>query len=458
MNSTTGRKLSNGAEQWFQNGVDAMNRRNWEYGMECLGQAIRRQPDELEYRKQKHRCSRRKFGKPGPLSKVATVKLAALRSRIMTANSRKDWLTLDQLAEDGISLNPWDAQMFAVLAKSATDAGRTDIARYGWSTAIKIDKKNANYYRAFGSLLQANGEYELAKGCFQRIQSIDPTGRIAKELICSLDVAAMIDVGGYAGAMSTRDVERGVDRKGEFLEEARQLADSVAAQEKARRQLNQQLVSLIDTGEQQIREGHLCSALQTYGQVIRLAPKNLSIRKRMEDVELTLLRKEAVDAQIKLVGNPACSHSRVLMNESCAKLASREREVFSLRVQNSPGDLLNIFQLADFHRRAADFIAAIPLFQKVIGNDPLRGEALIGLGECWVRTGQTEPGKEQLLAALKTIVPEKKPNAFKLAHYWLGRLHESRQHFDQAKIHYSEIAAIDSTFRDVNVRMVGVRT
>ena len=54
--------LSNGAEKWFENGVDAMNRSNWEYGLECLSQAVRLQPGELEYRRQKHRCSRRRFG------------------------------------------------------------------------------------------------------------------------------------------------------------------------------------------------------------------------------------------------------------------------------------------------------------------------------------------------------------------------------------------------------------
>lgn len=62
MNSIRGRMLSNGAEKWFENGVDAMNRSNWEYGLECLSQAVRLQPGELEYRRQKHRCSRRRFG------------------------------------------------------------------------------------------------------------------------------------------------------------------------------------------------------------------------------------------------------------------------------------------------------------------------------------------------------------------------------------------------------------
>ena len=295
---------------------------------------------------------------------------------------------MDLLAEDGISIHPWDGQLFAEVARAASNAGRTDIARYAWSTAIKIDKDNAGYYRAFGTLLQANGEYELAKGCFQRIQSIDPTGRIARELICSLDVAALIDAGGYSEANSTRDVESGANRRQKFLEDGRRLADAKAAQESQRRKHNQQLVSFIATGEEQIRAGHLCSALQTYQQVARMAPLNVSIKKRLEDVELTLLRNEAAAAQNRSLGNPVCDQIRGLAAEASARLADRQREVFSRRVKNSPDDLLSIFQLADFHRRTAEFTRAIPLFQTVIGSDQLRGEALIGLGEFWVRTGE----------------------------------------------------------------------
>ena len=458
MNSTSGGKLFSGAEQWFLNGVDAMDRRNWEYALECLTQAVRLGPDELEYRKQKHRCSRRRFGKTDSPSKVVAVKIVALRSRIMAAQARHDWLSVDELAEDAISLNPWDASMFAELAKAATDAGRIQIARYAWSTALKIDKDNASYFRAFGTLLQANGEYDLAKSCFQRINSIDPTGRIAKELICGVDVAAMINVGGYAHAESSRDVELGVDRKQILAAEANRRKEVSDATEADRQNQNRQLVALIAAGESQIQQAKLCSALQTYRQILQLAPNNVSVLKRFEDVELTLLRKEAADAQKQYASKPTCEKARCLLADCSFSLAKKERDVFTRRATNSPNDSLSLFQLADFFRRVQEFESAIPLFQKVAGNDQLRSEALIGLGECWVRSGHAVEGEEKLRFALSIIDRQSKPNAFKLAHYWLGRLCESRHDAQNAAVHYTEIFEVDGSFRDVRNRLAALQS
>ena len=453
MNSTKATKLTNGADHWYHNGIDGMNRRNWEYALECLSQAVRLQPDELEYRKQKHRCSRRKLGKPESLSKVASVKIAAIKSRIQTAKTRSDWLLVDQLAEEGLSINPWEPGMYAALGKAASDAGRLELARYAWSRAVKFDKHNGAYYREFGSVLQAAGEYELAKACFQKLKSIDPTGRIAKELICSVDIAATIAAGGYANASTTRDVRVGGDRECLSDNDVACLAAGESNSLECQNELHLELSTLVSTAEQQIREGLLCSALQTYRDLWELAPHNGTIRKRMEDVELTLLRKEAADAHRQSLANPDCVQSKAVATECCSKLSARELDVFSNRVKIRPNDLLLVFQLADFHRRAGNFELAIPLFQQVVSDINLSDEALVGMGECLVRTGQSVNGQSQLLAALKKIDAQQKPNAFKLAHYWLGRLYESCHQAEAARKHYRIVISADAGFRDVNSRL-----
>lgn len=46
------------AGQWFDKGTQAMNARQWEYGVECLSQAVRMHPESAEYRRAKYRCCR----------------------------------------------------------------------------------------------------------------------------------------------------------------------------------------------------------------------------------------------------------------------------------------------------------------------------------------------------------------------------------------------------------------
>ncbi|KAK3870793.1 hypothetical protein Pcinc_023989 [Petrolisthes cinctipes] len=106
------------AEHWFDKGMKALNADNFDYAVESLNKAVHISPDKVEYRKQLHRASRRKHKKNGCISKVDTIKLAAVRSRILTAEVKQDWKAVYVLAEDGIAINPWEAPLFAHVATS----------------------------------------------------------------------------------------------------------------------------------------------------------------------------------------------------------------------------------------------------------------------------------------------------------------------------------------------------
>ena len=93
------------------------------------------------------------------------------------------------------------------------------------------------------------------------------------------------------------------------------------------------------------------------------------------------------------------------------------------------------------------------MFQQVVNDINLSDEALVGMGECLVRTGQSVNGQSQLLAALKKIDAQQKPNAFKLAHYWLGRLYESCLQAEVARKHYRIVISADAGFRDAKSRL-----
>lgn len=455
MNSTKPQKLTNGAERWFENGRKAMERRDWNYGVECLSTAVRLQPDELEYRKQMHRCSRRKHKAAGTVSRMDTVKIAAIKSRLLTAQVRDDWVSLDHLAEEVLSIDPWDASMYAHIGQAAIKAGRQDLAKYSYTSAVKIERENPVYLRALGGVLQANGEYEAAKACFSQLRATDSTGRVAEELIRAVDVASLINEQGYQDAQKSRDVEngRGFDAAATQTQE-----DSVAATNDE--QVNtphSRLVAFVTLAEDHVQRGQLATAIEGYKQALGIAPQNQSIRTRMEDVELAFLRGRAVAGQASAKQNPTCDRRRAAATELLTQLTSRELQILSARVERDPSDLMQTFRLADLYRRASQMADAIPLFQKVCASPELQIEALIGLGECWVRSNQAESGRKQLELALKNIDREAKPNAFKLAHYWLGRVYEHRGESTLAVNHYAEIVAVDFQFRDVATRLAAMK-
>lgn len=447
MNCTKRRELTRGADHWFEKGTDAMNHRNWDYALECFEQAIRIEPNELEYRKQKHRSSRRKFGTSKQVSSVGKVKLGAIRSRLLTAQMKKDWLTVDKLAEEGNSVSPWDAEFFALIARSAQQLGNLKIARYAWTSAVKIDDANSTYYREFGAVLQQLGEYEMAKACFQKIKGIDPSGRVSQELIAAVDIASVIDLGGYTAARSTRDVQ--VDKPVEVYPDAVADDDDILV---IQHDVHQDLVEAITVGEEHVRCGRLCSAIESYRLAVKAAPTDQTVLNRKEDIELAYLRQQALAAQENAKCN-ATAEARKAATSRLRELTDRELAIRTSRVAQDPANPHYAFQLADLYRRATKFRQAVPLFEIAMNVEDLKAEALIGLGECLIHIEKASVGHRHLMTALTMIEVKQKPNAFKLAHYWLARLYEAQQYVQQAVAHYAMITTVDRSFRDVAKRI-----
>jgi len=448
MNSTKQRNLVRGAEHWFEKGVEAMDCRNWDYALECLGQAVRLEPSHLESRKQKHRSSRRRFGRRGPVPKVATVRLAAIRSRIRTALIRDDWLNVDKLAEDGNAINPWEAEFYALIARAASRFGNLKIARYAWTSAVKLEPDNARFYREFGGVLQRLGDYELARECYLRIDAIDPTGQVSAELVAAVDIAAVIHDGGYSAAETTRDVA---------MDDPHDAAcDGIEVEEESldiEHDLREELRQMVTAGETHVQAGRLCSALECFKSARELAPQNRSIRRRHEDVELAWLRQQAITAQDEARFHATLDEPQQTAAARAKDLMNRELQIREARVAEADDDCLAAFQLADLYRRSSRFTDAVPLFERAAGEENLKAESLIGLGECLIHSQKASLGHRYLVTALSMIEAGHKPNAFKLAHYWLGRLYEAQNYQEQAEQHFLTIARLDPGFRDIEHRL-----
>ena len=450
VNSTKNREIAQGAQHWYEKGTDAMQRRNWAYGLECLERAVRIDPNELVFRKNKHRCCRRRMGNQKQIPRVGKVKLAALRSRLLTAQVKKDWAAIDKLAEDALTIDPWNAEFFALIARAAAKTGNKSISKYAWTCAVKLDGTNIAYYREFGRLLHEVGEYDLARKCYEQIKTLDPTGHLAQELIASVDIASVIDTGGYMEATSTQHV-----RVGAGSSDDKMASENSAVDEEEVDLCRDHLIASVTLAEEHVKSGRLCSAVEAYRTAQSLEPHNVSIQRRMEDVELAWLRHEAITAQ-QLAQCDKKPESIRLAKQKAESLNSRELEIRKSRAESEPDHPIFAFQLADSYRRLGQFQRAIPLFETVVKDEELKDEALVGLGECLIHAERASVGHRYLMTALQSVDPEKKPNAFKLAHYWLARLYQAQNYLQQARQHYSIILSCDPGFRDASQRIAKI--
>jgi len=199
--------LGSAAQEWFRKGTDAMNRQNWDFAIECFTNAVKMKPDAVLFRQTKHLCCRKMYGDNGTGAKMAGMKLMGTRSKIKKARAKEDWATLDELAEEGIPVNPWDAQLFADLGEASAQLDRGEIAKYAFGKAVEIDRQNIDFLKRLGHVLHERGEYKEARACFKKIYELDPSNSDARSMMGRIDADMVMDRGNYDKAKSTQDVE-----------------------------------------------------------------------------------------------------------------------------------------------------------------------------------------------------------------------------------------------------------
>ncbi|MFN9041973.1 MAG: tetratricopeptide repeat protein, partial [Planctomyces sp.] len=101
-----------GGAEWYRKGTEAMQHKNWNYAVECFTNCIRLVPDNVLYRQSRVGCIRKSYSDNGSGAKMASMRLMGVRTRIKKSRLSKDWKSIELAAEEGLLVNPWDAQLF----------------------------------------------------------------------------------------------------------------------------------------------------------------------------------------------------------------------------------------------------------------------------------------------------------------------------------------------------------
>ncbi|MCA9017863.1 MAG: tetratricopeptide repeat protein, partial [Planctomycetaceae bacterium] len=136
-----------------------------------------------------------------------------------------------------------------------------------------------------------------------------------------------------------------------------------------------------------------------------------------------------------------------------SELVEKEIDVFTRRIERHPQDMRLRFELADRHKKTKNYSKAIPLLQQAVSDTRLKTDALILLGECFMHDGKLDLARRKFEKGLEGLNSEDRPEAFRVAHYCLGRIYEKGGKREQAEHHYHEILAVDYEYRDVLKRL-----
>lgn len=446
------------AADCFKRGTEAMGKENWDYAIQMLSQSARLQPDNLMFRQTLRGCEKKKYGMNKTGAKMANMKLMGSRGRIKKSRLQKDWDNVDKAAEEGLAINPWDAQLNADMGDACRQRGILSCAIYAYEQAVENDPNNKAYWSTLAELQEEKGEFIQATGCWEKVCGIDPMDGEARKRAQQAATRQVIKKGEFEDAEGTRDVamanklarKMGLDQSG--------AVDGPGQSEEAdlQRQIRKEPDNVdhyIKLGEFYRKHRKLDEGRAMFEKAAELSGGSLDVQELVEDIELDMMKANINKAKERARDNPDDDDAKKQLGALAREMLLRETEVLRARVDRYPTDLKLKFRLGDCFIKDGKHAQAIPLMQQSSQDSRMEVKALANLGLCFRKEKKFSLAKRQYEKAVPKINVHDDPGLFKEVCYWLGRLYEASGDQDSAEQQYSEVLAVDYEFRDTLQRL-----
>jgi len=441
----------------WKKGTDAMSKENWDYCIEMFGQCCTLVPDNLVYRQMLRKSEYMKYKNNKSGAAMASMRLMGTRGKVKKAKNGKNWTEMAVAAEEGLTVNPWDAQLNADLGEAARNLGFDDIAVFGYEMAVQSEPKNLEYLKGFAEVLAAKGEYDRSRSQWKKIYELDPMDGHARSMMTFTDTQKLIDRSKMEEAKTTREVQQGYEEsvKGNKVNEnevstpgVSQEADLKRMQRKdpANKDNYQKLADLYR------KEGRLEEALEQYTKAFEVSG-DVVVREQGEDTRLDMLRRNLGIAKEVANKKPDDEKTRENVVALTKELLAQEIEIFSRWSERRPQDLRLKFELAQRFMRDGKFPPATQLLQQAAGDVRIEGPALLALGKCFLKMKQNSLALRQFEKAVDRFNIAESKDQYVECHYLLARLYEDAKDLDKAESHYTEVLAADYGYKDTSARL-----
>jgi tetratricopeptide (TPR) repeat protein len=450
------------AADCYLKGNQAMEKGNFDYAVKMHGMAAQLIPDNVHFRQTLRGCERRLYNNNKSGAKFASARLLGVRNQIRKARSKKEWPAMDQAAEEGLTVNPWDAQLNADVGEACHYLGYSDVAEFAYETAVENNPESKEFLQKLMEINEERGNYPKALECARRLTKLEPNNGKLRAQLTGLEAKQVMCRGGYDGAKSTQEVRRNayddyrpatekyvpdtVAGPGVSLESDLRHAIRKSPTEKGN------YIKLVEILEQK-KEFEQANAVLK--QALDATGGDVNIREILENSDLKRLRHEIELGKAVAADDEAGQKN---IGRLKRELLLREVEVFSSRVDRYPTDARFKHELGKRYMQLKEFKKAIPLLQQATVDQRREAEVLVLLAKCFLAERQQKLARAQLEKAVEKLNPHDNPETYCEAHYILGRLCEDAGDRDDAEHHYGQVLGVNYAYKDARDRLESMQS
>ena len=450
------RSKSKTINDYFEKGVNAFNKGNYEYAIEMLLQVVQEEPRFTEAREKLHEAERENHKKnPPSLISLIMVKLNNLIPLALAsvASAKQDYKKAIAFYEDILRYEPTNISYLRKLYNLGLKAEWLDVALVSLESLFMLNPKNADIAQNLGNLYRDTQEIEKAAYYYKKSLEINPINQKVSKSLKDLEALRTIKTGGWDQKGSYRAKLQDEEESQKFERDAKMATDDSSKDAKfneMKTALSQNSDAIaewlkfidfcIDTEKHEEAEEFIKDAQAKFPNDEGIASRSHAVKKKLSEKKINILQE-------KIAKMPANETLKKELAAEQKKQVILDIEELENRTTLYPNDLALKYDLGEAYYAAANFDKALAQFQQAVKDPAVSTRALNKLGLSFHKKGMHDLAVLQFQKAI-----DKTPGinaTSKDIIYNLGITIEAMGKREEAITEFKKIYEADIAYRDV---------
>lgn len=446
-------------QQAFEHASKSAAQGQFDYAMNMYDQCVKGDPANALYIRQYLACLGKKYNdnkKGAGFTSAPKVKM--IQGGLKKSAMSKDHKGVLEKGWEALKLNPWDVWTLSTMADAAGGMDMSEAQLAYLKQALDVDPKDAEANRKCGRALAAQGAFDQAIACWNRVSAMKPGDEEAARALADLAIERTIHKGKYEDAESSQDVR--ADKMEQIVGEDSKYTP-VQKLEKHLAKNPGDIAKYFELADLHTREERHAEAEQVLAKALEASGGEIVVRERLEDAQLRTARAQ-LDIARKKAEKDRTREAVDLYNKVKKELRAREIQYFSNRSERYPNKLSYKFELAVRLKKEGNTQEAIKSFQAALADPKTKGKVHLELGECFQMIKQYKLAMQNYEAALE-VLQDREVDDRKLGLYRAGKLSlglaakqlgdgqtgPGMEELARAENHLSELAGLEFGYEDV---------